>query len=88
MEATVLIRPEAAILAERRCPPGTDNVFQGTLVERSFRGGHYRLLVRHAGGLEMAFMIEATAADLPQPGEGIRLRLRKEAMTLLPPDLY
>jgi len=88
VEATVLIRPEAAILLNRECPPGADNVIEGTLVERSFRGDHYRLLVRHAGGLEMAFTVEAMAADLPQPGESIRLALRKEAMTLLPPDLY
>ena len=88
IETTVLIRPEAAILPDQGCPPGADNVIEGTLVERSFRGDHYRLLVRHADGLEMAFMVEAMAADLPQPGEGIRLALRKEAMTLLPPGLY
>jgi ABC-type Fe3+/spermidine/putrescine transport system ATPase subunit len=88
VEATVLIRPEAAILLNRECPPGADNVIEGTLVERSFRGDHHRLLVRHARGLEMAFTVEAMAADLPQPGEGIRLALRREAMTLLPPDLY
>ena len=84
----VLIRPDAAILPDQGRLPGADNVIKGTLVERSFRGDHYRLLVRHADGLEMAFMVEATATDLPQPGEGIRLALRKEAMTLLPPDLY
>jgi hypothetical protein len=67
------------------CPPGADNVIEGTLVERSFRGGHYRLLVRHADGLEMAFTVEAMATDLPRPGESIRLALRREAMTLLPP---
>jgi hypothetical protein len=88
IEATVLIRPEAAIPPDRGCPPGADNVIEGILVERSFRGDHYRLLVRHADGLEMAFMVEAIAADLPQPGESIRLGLWREAMTLLPPDLY
>jgi len=88
MEATVLIRPEAAILPDQGCPPGADNVIEGTLVERSFRGDHYRLLVCHAGGLEMAFIVEVMATDLPQPGEGIRLTLRREAMTLLPPGLH
>ena len=88
IETTVLIRPEAAILPDQGCPPDAENVIEGTLVERSFRGDHYRLLVRHANGLEMAFMVEAIATDLPQPGEGIRLGLRREAMTLLPPDLY
>ena len=87
-EATLLIRPEAAILPDEECPPGADNVIEGTLVERSFRGDHYRLLVRHADGLEMAFMVEVMATDPPQPGEGIRLALRREAMTLLPPDPY
>jgi ABC-type Fe3+/spermidine/putrescine transport system ATPase subunit len=88
VEAILLIRPEAAILGDQECPPGAENVIEGVLVERSFRGDHYRLLVRHAGGLEMAFVVEATATDLPQPGESIRLGLRKEAMTLLPPDPY
>ena len=88
IKATVLIRPEAAILPDEECPPSEDNVIEGTVVERSFRGDHYRLLVRHADGLEMAFMVEVMATDLPQPGEGIRLVLRKEAMTLLPPALY
>ncbi|HID65176.1 MAG TPA: TOBE domain-containing protein [Anaerolineae bacterium] len=88
IEATVLIRPEAAILPDQGCPPGANNVIEGTLVERSFRGDHYRLLVRHADGLEMAFMVEAVATDLPQPGEGIRLALRKEAITLLPSEAH
>ncbi len=57
-------------------------------MERSFRGDHYRLLVRHADGLEMVFTVEAMATDLLQPGEDIRLALRREAMTLLPPDPY
>ena len=85
VEATVLIRPEAAILPDQEFPPGADNVIEGTLAERSFRGDHYRLLVRHSDGLEMAFMVEAMAADLPRPGESIRLALRREAMILLPP---
>jgi ABC-type Fe3+/spermidine/putrescine transport system ATPase subunit len=88
VEATVLIRPEAAILPDQGCQPDADNAIEGTLVERSFRGDHYRLLVRHADGLEMAFTVEAMATDLPQPGESIRLALRKEVMSLLPPDLY
>jgi ABC-type Fe3+/spermidine/putrescine transport system ATPase subunit len=84
-EATALIRPEAAILPDQGRPPSADNVIEGILVERSFRGDHYRLLVRHADGLEMAFTVEAMATDLPQPGESIRLALRREAMTLLSP---
>ena len=83
----MLIRPEAAILPDQGFPPGADNVIEGTLAERSFRGDHYRLLVHHSDGLEMAFMVEAMAADLPQPGESIRLALRREAMALLPPAL-
>ena len=41
-----------------------------------------------ARGWGKVSMVKAMAIDLPQPGEGIRLALRKEAMTLLPPDLY
>jgi predicted AAA+ superfamily ATPase len=41
-----------------------------------------------ARGWGKVSMVKAMAIDLSQQGEGILLALRREAMTLLPPDLY
>ncbi len=74
----LLIRPEAARL------DGTGpNVLQGVVTERSFRGEHYRVGVRHASGDELTFNFPASAA-LPAPGEPITLSLDPEALALLP----
>ncbi|MBC7251908.1 MAG: ABC transporter ATP-binding protein [Anaerolineae bacterium] len=85
MEATVLIRPEAASPGE--CPPGGDNTISATLTELSFRGGYYRLVVRHASGLELNFSIPMAEETLPRPGETVHLPLRSEAISLLAPDV-
>ncbi|MBN1135603.1 MAG: ABC transporter ATP-binding protein [Anaerolineae bacterium] len=82
---TVLIRPEAARLAAE-CPAGDGLAVEGTVTETSFRGGHIRLVV-HPGAppdLELAFELVPGAADLPRPGEAIRLVLQPEAISLLP----
>ncbi len=81
----VLIRPEAASPGE--CPPGDDNTISATLTELSFRGGYYRLVVRHASGLELNFAIPMAEETLPRLGETIRLPLRSEAISLLAPDI-
>jgi len=78
---TILIRPEAAILLNEVSSPDLPNVIEGTLVERSFRGGYYRLVVRHDAGLELSFQTDATAR-LPGLGERVRLALRPEAITV------
>ena len=84
VEATVLIRPEAANPAE--CPSAGDNIVAGTLMERSFRGGTYRLVIRHASGLHLSFTIPASGVDLPDVGAPVSLPLRSEAISLLTPD--
>lgn len=74
----LLIRPEAA-----RLGGAGPNVMSGVVTERSFRGGYYRLGVRHAGGIQVTFNFPA-GAILPAPGETITLSLNPRALVLLP----
>jgi len=74
----LLIRPEAARLSEIG-----PNVVRGVVTERSFRGERYRLGVRHASGIELAFNVPANV-DLPACGEPITLSLDPQALTILP----
>jgi ABC-type Fe3+/spermidine/putrescine transport system ATPase subunit len=76
----LLIRPEAAQLGD-----AGPNVVHGVVTERSFRGERYRLGVRHASGIELAFNIPANV-DLPDCGEPITLSLDPQALTLLPAE--
>ncbi len=76
----LLIRPEAARLEVNGASP---NVLHGVVVERSFRGEHYRLGVRHTAGVELTFNLPASVA-LPAPGEPITLSLEPHALALLP----
>jgi len=77
--AQLLIRPEAARLDE-----AGPNALQGVVTERAFRGEHYRLGVRHASGVELAFNFPA-GATLPAPGEALIFSLEPGALVLLPP---
>jgi ABC-type Fe3+/spermidine/putrescine transport system ATPase subunit len=81
-EVTLLIRPEAAQLAGA-CPGETGILVEAEVVSCSFRGSHYRLVVRHEAGLDLSFELVAEAGRLPQPGEAISLTLRPEAFTPL-----
>jgi len=74
----LLIRPEAARLNENG-----PNLLRGVVAERSFRGGHYRLDVRHASGIDLIFTFPAGVA-LPAPGDPITLSLDPQALALLP----
>lgn len=82
-EVTVLVRPEAATVLPQAGAMNEAAVVSGTLVERIFQGGRYRIRVRLAGNIEMNLEIGETEA-LPAPGEPIRLALRREAVSLLP----
>ncbi len=78
---TVLLRPEAAELVN-----GTalaPNLLRGRVVERSFRGAHYRLVVQHASGAELAFELDGAA---PAVGNEVTLSLRPEGINLLRED--
>lgn len=78
---TVLARPEAALLLA----PGTyaDNIVEGSLTDRSFRGGHYRVVVKLMKGSELSFTL-APDAPVPKLDAPVRLALRRQALTLLP----
>ena len=78
--AELLIRPEAARLDVDQTGP---NVLHGVVTECSFRGGYYRLGMRHASGVELAFSFPASPA-LPVPGDPITLSLDPRALVLLP----
>jgi len=82
-EVTVLVRPEAATVLPQAGAMNEAAVVSGTLVERIFQGGRYRIRVRLAGDIEMNLEIGEKEA-LPAPGEPIRLALRREAVSLLP----
>jgi ABC-type Fe3+/spermidine/putrescine transport system ATPase subunit len=88
-EVTVLVRPEAARLAGGGSPGGPGHrgesgpCIEFTLREYSFRGGHYRLVVSHSAGMELAFELVSGAMEPGQPGEPVTLALRPEAISLL-----
>ncbi|MDY7041487.1 MAG: ABC transporter ATP-binding protein [Chloroflexota bacterium] len=84
IEATVLIRPEAASLTAE-CSSAGDNTITGTLAECSFRGAYCRLVIRHASGLHLSFTLSATDEALPPLGASLRLPLRSEAISLFTP---
>lgn len=75
-----LIRPEAARLGE-----DGPNTLHGVVIERSFRGGYYRVRIRHASGQELAFDFPV-GTRLPAVGEAIVLSLDPAALALLPSE--
>jgi ABC-type Fe3+/spermidine/putrescine transport system ATPase subunit len=77
-EGRLLIRPEAARLDE-----DGPNILRGVVADRSFRGDHHRLDVRHASGVELTFNFPAGVV-LPAAGDPITLSLDPRALTLLP----
>jgi ABC-type Fe3+/spermidine/putrescine transport system ATPase subunit len=79
---TVLIRPEAARLAEE-CPDDEALIVEGTVSECSFRGGYYRLVIHHPAGLELAFRLVSQAPRLLEPGQPVRLAVRQDGVSLL-----
>jgi ABC-type Fe3+/spermidine/putrescine transport system ATPase subunit len=78
---TLLIRPEGARLAAE-CPAGDSVLVEGDVRSCSFRGSHYRLVIRHAQDVDLAFDLLSEAETLPQPGERVALALRPEAISL------
>jgi ABC-type Fe3+/spermidine/putrescine transport system ATPase subunit len=81
-QVTVLIRPEAARLADD-CTEAGAFLLEGTVRESSFRGGHYRLVLDHASGLELAFRLLSELTPMPQSGQTITLVLRPEAISIV-----
>jgi ABC-type Fe3+/spermidine/putrescine transport system ATPase subunit len=83
-QVTLLIRPEAAHLGEGCGDSGRGIPLTGMLRECSFRGGHYRLLLQHETGQELAFDLVSETACSTFAGKPIHLTLRPEAISLLP----
>jgi len=77
-QVQLLIRPEAAQMDEVG-----PNRLVGVVTERSFRGENYRLVLRHRGGVELAFNFPA-GVGVPAPGESIVISLLPGALMLLP----
>ncbi len=75
---TLLLRPDAARPAEDGAPG--PNLLRGRVVERSFRGAHYRLVVRYADGVELAFALDGAA---PPAGAEVALALPPEGINVL-----
>ena len=80
-EVTVLLRPEAAQLADETGE--VVNLLRGQVVERSFHGAFYRLVVRHADGTHLTFELEGAEGDTPSVGDQVDLSLRPHAINLL-----
>jgi hypothetical protein len=72
---TLLIRPEAATLAD-------DGGIEGILQAVSFRGRYQQAIVMFDGGVELKFELE-TAVSLPPVGSPIHLNLNPQDMQLL-----
>jgi ABC-type Fe3+/spermidine/putrescine transport system ATPase subunit len=79
---TLLIRPEAARL-EADCPSQDTRLLEAVVQEYSFRGAHYRLVIRHESGQVLAFEVAPGAASLPRPGEQVALALTPQAIGVL-----
>jgi len=76
-EATLLVRPEAA-----RPGPGEVNPVTGVVKERTFRGGHYRLLLDCPP--EVKLTLEwPSGPSVPGVGEEIRFHLDPAGMVVL-----
>jgi ABC-type Fe3+/spermidine/putrescine transport system ATPase subunit len=79
---TLLIRPEAAQLVQNG--EREQNIITGHVLERSFRGGHYRLVSSHKHQIRLEWELTTPDHDLPKVGDPIRLALRPDAITFLP----
>jgi ABC-type Fe3+/spermidine/putrescine transport system ATPase subunit len=78
---TVLLRPEAAQLVNGI--DKSENLLRGRVVQRSFRGTRYRLVVRHESGTELAFELDGADGMTPSVGDEVTLSLRPQAINLL-----
>jgi ABC-type Fe3+/spermidine/putrescine transport system ATPase subunit len=79
---TVLLRPDAAQLANGSEHGSGTNLVQGEVTECSFRGAYYRLALRHTSGAELAFELKAAANHAPSRGDRVTLALPVDAVQL------
>jgi ABC-type Fe3+/spermidine/putrescine transport system ATPase subunit len=83
-KVTVLLRPEAARVVNGSAD--AVNLLQARVVQRSFRGSHSRLVVRHESGAELTFELEEADRDTPSVGDVVELALQPQAINLFYKD--
>ena len=74
----VLIRPDAARLKDEG---GSANRVEGIMIEKSFRGGHTRSIIR-THEIDLVFEFNPST-DLPDIGETVQLSLNPESISVL-----
>jgi ABC-type Fe3+/spermidine/putrescine transport system ATPase subunit len=81
---TVLLRPDAARLIDRKGPlEAGETPVTGTVRERMFKGGHSKLVVDAGAGQLLVF--DFTHDAMPPPvGRRVRLALQPSAVVLMP----
>ncbi len=80
---TVLIRPDAAHLATGAAGQH-ENLVTGQLLDASFRGSQVKVTLGHEAGSRLVFDLPGqAAAELPQPGQPVRLMLSPEGVSVL-----
>ncbi len=81
---TVLLRPEAAKLIDGNYDlHHGETAISGTVTERTFKGGHFKLTIQTDTGPVLNFDF-AHDARLSAAGQSVRLVLRPSAMVLIP----
>jgi ABC-type Fe3+/spermidine/putrescine transport system ATPase subunit len=83
-QVIVLLRPEAA-----RVVNGLEeqvNLVRVRVVQRSFRGSRFQLMVRHESGTELTFELEYANDDIPSVGDVVQLSLQPQGINLLAKD--
>jgi ABC-type Fe3+/spermidine/putrescine transport system ATPase subunit len=83
---SVLIRPEAARLSSDTMQSEVKNTISGKLINRSFRGGRYRVQVRPQRGPVLAFELSAIGNLPVRPGDQVTIQLDPAGVVLLPPS--
>ena len=76
---TVLIRPEAAVLAADELAP---NMVRGRVLDRSFRGSQYRVRVACGDEVTLDLEVQSLGQPLAGPGEEITFSLRPAGLSL------
>ncbi len=80
----VLIRPEAASMADEGSAAGHDIVLQGRMIYHSFRGGRYRIQIQPEQGPPLTFDLNALSVIPLEPGGQVTIHLDPAGVVLLP----
>jgi ABC-type Fe3+/spermidine/putrescine transport system ATPase subunit len=84
-QVRVLIRPEAArLVADGTSPEKGKNIIRGQLIDRSFRGGRYRVRIQPEKGPHLTFEFLSVSALPVDPGDSLTIELDPAGVVLLP----